>query len=351
MSLSLDTTGTAANNRVHGEQIPVTPASLATFGCLYLQEGPFFGSDFAISYTPAFPLDALTVPLLLGIDYDFKFELVGFGEEATSKVWGALNIYNQGLDGHITVSYQSLGGNWSFDEAKIKQYLNVTQYNSTYQFMALVNDGPLYLPNNPNAVWPLNSIQSITIAQAQMPSITLVVEFQRLGGQIDAPASVVVEALPLPPNAALENEGNLSVVAAAQGLAGTGLNPPTGGSGILGWLSGAYATLVPLLAAAQSIVNRLAAPFAVTQSGLWNVSLDAGGNAIGTTIDTALSEIHDSTTTAGVVYHCQAVPGALTNAAVWRIKRTTTASGRVEWAAGTGAFTQVADNRATLIYS
>lgn len=39
---------------------------------------------------------------------------------------------------------------------------------------------------------------------------------------------------------ALETGGNLAAVATAQGAAGAGLSPPTGGSGILGYLSGIY---------------------------------------------------------------------------------------------------------------
>ncbi len=351
MTLSLDTTGLSVNNRVNGEQITVSPSILTTFGCLYLDKGPFFGKSFAISYTPRLPINSPTVQMVLGVDYDFKFELPGFGETVFDKVWGAINIYNEGLDGTINVAYQSLGGNWTFNKDKIRQYLNTTQFNSNYQFMALVNDGPLHLPNNPNAEWPLNSIQSITIAQAQLSSITLIVNFVRLGSDVPLPASVLIEELPLPPNAAKESGGHLGIISAAQGVSGTGINQPTGGSGILGWLSGAFSILGLILIAAQSIVARLASAFAVTQSGSWNVGLNAGVNAIGTTTDTALSEINDSTTTAGQVYVCQAVPGAATSAAVWRIKRTTTATGRVMWAGGTGDFSHIADNRASLSYS
>lgn len=351
MSLTLDTTGVATANRITGEVIPVSPAVLNTFGCLYLAKGPFFGKNFILSYTPAFPVGASPVPLTLGVDYDFKFELPGFGTTPQDKVWGALNIYNQSLNGNLTISYQSLGGNWVFDQNAIKTYLNTTQFNSNYQFMALVSKDPLYLPNNPNAEWPLNSIESITIAQAQLAQITLAVAFLRIDGDDDGTSQVVVLDAPLPPNAAKESGGNLATIAAAQGTPGTGINQPTGGFGILGWLSGLYALMSVMVASLGTIATRLAASVAVTQSGPWSVSLGAGKQTVGGVYPAALAEIVDYATTPNYVYICQADPGTVSSAAAWRIQRMNLQTGAVLWAGGVGDFSQIADNRATLTYT
>lgn len=351
MSLELDTTGLATANRINGEVIPVTPAVLNTFGCLYLANAPFFGKNFVLTYTPAFPANASPVPLALGVDYDFKFELPGFGSTPQDKVWGALNIYNQGLNGNLTVSYQALGGSWVFDQQAIKTYLNTTQFNSNYQFMALVSKTPLFLPNNPNAEWPLNSVQSITIAQAQLPLITLSVAFLRIDGDDTGTSQVVVLDQPLPPNAATETGGNLATIAAAQGTNATGVNPPAGAFGILGWLSGAYALLSTLVTSVAAIATRLAASIAVTQSGLWTVALGAGTQNVGGVFPAALAEIIDYTSTANYVYICQAAPGTVSTAGAWRIQRMNLQTGTVTWAGGVGDFTQIADNRAALTYS
>lgn len=69
------------------------------------------------------------------------------------------------------------------------------------------------------------------------------------------------------------------------------------------------------------------------------------------TQDAPMASIIDSTTTVGVVYFCSAVPGSATSAPVWSISRLTTATGRTQWADGTGEFTKVADNRASLTYA
>jgi hypothetical protein len=352
MSLELDTTGLATANRIEGEVIAVTPSSLSTFGCLYLVKGPFFGKNFAISFTPTTPSGASAVPLVLGVDYDFKFELPGFGETPQDKVWGALNIFNQGLSGNITVSYQSLGGNWTFDQAAIKTYLNTQPFNSSFQFMALVSKEPLHLPNNPNAEWPLNSIQSITIAQAQMVSgITLAIAFLRIDGDDDGTSAVVVLDTPLPPNAAREEGGKLATIAASQGASGSGINPPAGGSGILGWLSGSYNVLVGVKTAAESILAKLMGQVAVTQSGNWDVTLKAGDKMVGTFLPAALAEIVDYATTVGYVYICQGIPGSASSQGVWRIQKISLTTGSVQWANGSGNFDQIADNRSSLTYS
>ncbi len=54
-------------------------------------------------------------------------------------------------------------------------------------------------------------------------------------------------ALPLPAGAALEAGGNLATIATAQGAGATGVAQPTGGAGVLGWLSGIYNKLLGLL--------------------------------------------------------------------------------------------------------
>jgi hypothetical protein len=54
-------------------------------------------------------------------------------------------------------------------------------------------------------------------------------------------------------NAALETGGNLAAIAAAQGAGGTGITQPTGGSGLLGWLSGIYSKLSSALTVSGTV--------------------------------------------------------------------------------------------------
>ena len=68
-------------------------------------------------------------------------------------------------------------------------------------------------------------------------------------------------------------------------------------------------------------------------------------------MDFPFASIVDTTTTAGYTYICEAPPGTPTSDAAWRISRLNQTTGQTEWAGGSGNFTQIADNRASLAYS
>ena len=101
------------------------------------------------------------------------------------------------------------------------------------------------------------------------------------------PATQPISAvsLPLPSNAAQETGGNLATIAAAQGNAGSGITIPTGGLGILGWLSGIYNRLAGVvLAAGTAIIGKVGIDQTTpgTTNGVQvNAALPAGTNVIG----------------------------------------------------------------------
>lgn len=66
-------------------------------------------------------------------------------------------------------------------------------------------------------------------------------------GNLPSTQPVSVLVLPLPSNAAQETGGNLAAMVSNQGTSGTGITPPVGGSGKLGWMSGVYQALTGTL--------------------------------------------------------------------------------------------------------
>ena len=192
MNFSLDTTGQAASNYVASELHTVTPQSLANFGYIFLNNGPFFGRNLKVIYTPS-AANSQPATLQVGIDFGLTFLLPGFDTDSTTGVWGAIDFYNPNLNGKLQISYQSLGGNWTFNQNAIANYLNSNLYNANLQTIQLVPSAPLFLPNNPNAVWPINSVQSITIAQAQLSNIDLTVVYVSLA----APSTLSPQVQPV----------------------------------------------------------------------------------------------------------------------------------------------------------
>ena len=79
---------------------------------------------------------------------------------------------------------------------------------------------------------------------------TLGSPMQASGGSVTANAGTNLNTSTL----AKESGGNLATVATAQGVSGTGITEPTGGSGLLGWLSGIYSTLLTILTGVTSSI-------------------------------------------------------------------------------------------------
>lgn len=277
MTYSLDTTGLAPSNYVAIETHLVTPQSLANYAYVLLNHGPFFGNNLQVIYTPR---NGLGVVLSLGEDYQPIFELEGFGDTTGTKVWGAISLTNPALLGSIQVSYQSLGGNWTFSNSTIFAYLNSNYFDAATQRIVLVSNGPLRLPNNPNVDWPINSRQSVAVAQAQLPVIDLIVKYEYVDNatqaQVATPGSLTnplfvattnqraiqpisALTLPLPSNAAKETGGvlanmaqNLTAQRAITGTVDDVRYTGTGPSTIMSALKGIFANLEDLSVALGS---------------------------------------------------------------------------------------------------
>lgn len=67
-------------------------------------------------------------------------------------------------------------------------------------------------------------------------------------------------------------------------------------------------------------------------------------------VDCALANIIDQTTSSTYTYICEAIPGTASFLPLWRISRLTVATGVIQWASGNGNFDKIADNRALLTY-
>lgn len=219
MTYALDTTGLSAANLVTGETHVVTPAILSNFGYIILSHGPFFGQNLYVTYTPT---GGVAAPLVLGTDYTTTFSIPGIGNSIATQIWGALEFYNITLNGTITVTYQALGGSWIFNTTQIAQYLNANAFNASTEVIDLVPVPPLYLPNNPSVAWPINSVNSLVIAQAQTTNISLGIEYDAISGAgVISQIVSVVQDTPSKLKATVVGTGTLAVQNTASTPAGT----------------------------------------------------------------------------------------------------------------------------------
>jgi hypothetical protein len=329
MPLSLDTTGLAVNNYIPSEVHQVTSLALSNYGCLFLNKGPMFGRNITVFYTAQGTTTA--VKLIYGTDYDLIYQLPGFGNTVESQVFGAIQFFNTTLTGTVNVGYQALGGNWTFDFVQINNYLSTNQFDANSQYVALTSSTPLYLPNDPSAIWPINSIQSVTIAQAQLPSIALGVIYLPLNAtavnnvfsgnvavsNFPTIQPITATNLPLPSNAAQEIGGNLDSIDTSTTAIMTATGTPadtaytgTGSSSLVAALKGVYSAIKgvlnirPLTAVSDtvSIQGGNSTPVVVSMSALpipTGAALESGGNLASistsnTAMNTATGTIADT---------------------------------------------------------
>jgi hypothetical protein len=175
---------------------------------------------------------------------------------SSTAVNSAVTVTTSGYD-TVTVSHivsgTVTGGNTAFEVydgtswiaikgGLISSYGTATNYNlsngsNCYQFN--VAGFPQFRARLTSALVGSGSV-NVAVIVSSAPDVPLMT----VG--LDPAATV-----PLPSGAAQES-GNLATIANAQGAGGTGISQPTGGSGILGWLSGIYNYLSTLAGAVSS---------------------------------------------------------------------------------------------------
>jgi hypothetical protein len=108
-----DPTGTAGTNLVSGERQVVNSPGIMDFFFIIPKAGPFFRSSLKVKLYPS------GVELIEGVDYN-PTHLFHAASHATGLgVYGSITFYDHTLSGTISLEYQSIGGDWVIDEAKI----------------------------------------------------------------------------------------------------------------------------------------------------------------------------------------------------------------------------------------
>lgn len=211
---------------------------------------------------------------------------------SSTSVNSAVTVATAGYD-TVTVSHiisgTVTGGNTAFEVydgtswiaikgGLISSYGTATNYNlnggsNCYQFN--VAGFPQFRARLTSALVGSGSV-NVAVIVSSSPDVPLMT----VG--LDPAATV-----PLPSGAAQET-GNLATIATAQGAGGTGISQPTGGSGLLGWLSGIYKAITGTLTVSGSVTAN-----AGTNLNTSALAVETGGNlasinsTTGTTSDTA----------------------------------------------------------------
>lgn len=129
----LDGTGTSVDNLVTDEQIDnVVTLGVQNPVVVFPQFAPFYIVGLIVSYTGA---DGNSKTLVKGTDFEPIFEIKGV--VANNSIFGGIVLTNRSLNGVITLQYQTLGGNWDVNKAKIAEDFDGLVFNPRMGYLTL----------------------------------------------------------------------------------------------------------------------------------------------------------------------------------------------------------------------
>ena len=144
MSLALDITGTATSNFVINESHLLSDIYNSNHETIYPKLGPLYQTGLVLTHVN----DAgVNRTLVLGIDYNLIYPLLGIRASLENQVFGAVWLISERMTGQIQISYSALGGNWSYDTAQINNYQLTNYCNPNTHFAALVPSPEVYPAN------------------------------------------------------------------------------------------------------------------------------------------------------------------------------------------------------------
>ncbi len=135
----LDTTGTAISNRVAAERQTISPGQGAAFNFFIPKAGPYFGESLQVRHV------ATNQWLTRGLDFEPSYLFFAAAETAQTGIYGAVTILNTAYVGTFEITYQSLGGTYTYDEQSLLQILAATQLDPrTTRWDNIIGDPSLF---------------------------------------------------------------------------------------------------------------------------------------------------------------------------------------------------------------
>lgn len=162
-----DPTGVALSNKISGEQHVLTPMNFQDYHFIVPKFGPFFATGLVISHKS---LSNVVTPLTEGIDYYLSHWFIGASRACGKPIYGSISFLDLQLSGTVTLSYQSLGGEWTLDEQAIAVILSDRLRNPRTTSWDMVSGAPTVFPPVDHA-WNLVDLVGLKEVQAKLAGI------------------------------------------------------------------------------------------------------------------------------------------------------------------------------------
>lgn len=143
----LDPTGTLASNKITSEYHVFTEANWRSYHFIVPKKGPYFEDSLVIKYTN--PANEV-LPLRLGIDWVPSYWFLGASRACAKNIYGGITFLNTKLNGHVEITYQTIGGEWVLDEGAIAEILANKLNNPLTTTWEVIANVPKVFPPEPH---------------------------------------------------------------------------------------------------------------------------------------------------------------------------------------------------------
>lgn len=143
LAYPFDPTGSLASNKITNEQQILTAVNWTDYQIIVPRWAPFFDASVSLTITDA---QGNVTPLNRGKDWYPCFEFISASRACAAPIWGGIQFVNPLLAGVVKVSYQTLGGMWTLDEAAVSALLADRTANPRITAWEQVVDQPVMFP-------------------------------------------------------------------------------------------------------------------------------------------------------------------------------------------------------------
>lgn len=138
-----DSTGIAPSNLIVNEQQVLSLINGDAYRYFIPSFAPFYQTNFSLTGTNGL---GNAVVLKEGVDFEFTAKYIGPSRANGKMVQGAISIINQDIQGHVSLTYQCLGGPWSANRNFVIQTIAENNYNPRRIAWDQVTNAPTVFP-------------------------------------------------------------------------------------------------------------------------------------------------------------------------------------------------------------
>lgn len=150
VSYPFDATGTLQTNRVIDEQHAVTENNFRDFYFIVPKFAPFFAESISVVHSN----QGVNRVLVENVDYYCALMFIGATRSITKPIYGAITLNNLNTSGIISISYNTLGGEWCIDQQTVIEQIAEKAYNPRTVSWEQIVGTPITFPPTPHA-WEL----------------------------------------------------------------------------------------------------------------------------------------------------------------------------------------------------